>query len=55
MTASTEPPVTGNAVIDQALAGVSFEGDVDAHAEQIERAHAVLQDVLSRPAEPSQR
>lgn len=47
-----EPPVTGHPAVDEALAGLDLNGPVAEHAEAIQRAHQVLQDVLNPGSPP---
>ena len=42
-----EPPVTGHAAIDEALARLDLTGPVGDHAAALDEAHRVLQDVLN--------
>ena len=55
MTTSAEPPVTGHPAIDEAMGRLDLSGPVAEHADEIQRVHQVLQDVLNpAPTGPSQ-
>ena len=45
--AAAEPPVTGHPAIDEALARLDLGGPVAEHADELQRVHQVLQDVLN--------
>ncbi len=45
--AAPEPPVTGHPAIDEALARLDLGGPVAEHADELQRVHQVLQDVLN--------
>lgn len=44
---ANEPPVTGHAAIDEALARLDLTGPVGDHAAAFDEAHRVLQDLLN--------
>lgn len=52
---SDEPPVTGQAAIDEALSRLDLSGPVGEHASALDEVHRVLQDVLNPPREASER
>lgn len=49
------PPVTGHPRVDAALAELDLSGPVEQHADEIQRVHQVLQDVLNPSPQPSGR
>lgn len=49
-----EAPVTGHPAVDVALAELDLSGPVQEHADEIQRVHQVLQDVLN-PSQPAAR
>lgn len=50
-----EPPVTGHAAIDQALARLDLTGPVGDHAAALDDVHRVLQEVLNPARDVAQR
>ncbi|MCB1253232.1 MAG: hypothetical protein KDB39_08295 [Austwickia sp.] len=50
--AAEQPPVTGHAAIDEALAGLDLTRPVGEHADRIQAVQAVLQQVLNPVAQP---
>lgn len=47
-----EPPRTGHADVDTALAALDLDAPLAEHAAQLQSMHAVLQSVLNPPAQP---
>ncbi|MFT3969842.1 MAG: hypothetical protein QM695_06065 [Micropruina sp.] len=52
MSIPDEPPTTGHPAVDVALADLDLSGPVQQHADEIQRVHQVLQDVLN-PSQPA--
>lgn len=50
-----EPPVTGHPAVDNALADLDLSGPVEQHADEIQRVHQVLQEVLNPGDQPPGR